>query len=66
MSNETGVGSPTGKTGCTGAAGTTVPILSSSSQNDSAYQPNPVEVNVGGTVTRTNVDLTNNTRSKIQ
>jgi plastocyanin len=54
----TGPGNATNATGATGAnAGTSVSIVSgSSSLADTAYQPNPIQVSVGNTVTWTNDD----------
>ena len=54
----TGSGNATNATGATGAnAGTSVSIVSgSSSLSDTAYQPNPIQVSVGNTVTWTNDD----------
>jgi len=54
----TGAGNATNATGATGAnAGTRVSIVSgSSSLTDTAYQPNPIQVSVGDTVTWTNDD----------
>ena len=54
----TGAGNATNATGATGAnAGTSVSIVSgSSSLTDTAYQPNPIQVSVGDTVTWTNDD----------
>ena len=54
----TGAGNATNATGATGAnAGTSVSIVSgSSSLTDTAYQPNPIQVSVGNTVTWTNDD----------
>jgi plastocyanin len=54
----TGPGNATNATGATGAnAGTSVSIVSgSSSLSDTAYQPNPIQVSVGNTVTWTNDD----------
>jgi plastocyanin len=53
-----GGGNATNATGATGAnAGTSVSIVSgSSSLTDTAYQPNPIQVSVGDTVTWTNDD----------
>jgi plastocyanin len=53
-----GGGNATNATGATGAnAGTSVSIVSgSSSLSDTAYQPNPIQVSVGNTVTWTNDD----------
>ena len=53
-----GPGNATNATGATGAnAGTSVSIVSgSSSLSDTAYQPNPIQVSVGNTVTWTNDD----------
>ncbi len=54
----TGVGNATNATGATGAnAGTSVSIVpGSSSLAETAYQPNPVQVSIGNTVTWTNDD----------
>jgi plastocyanin len=54
----TGPGNATNATGASGAnAGTSVSIVSgSSSLSDTAYQPNPIQVSVGNTVTWTNDD----------
>jgi plastocyanin len=54
----TGAGNATNATGATGAnAGTSVSIvLGSSSLTDTAFQPNPIQVSTGATVTWTNDD----------
>ena len=54
----TGAGNATNATGATGAnAGTSVSIVSgSSSLTDTAFQPNPIQVSTGATVTWTNDD----------
>jgi plastocyanin len=53
-----GAGNATNATGASGAnTGTSVSIVSgSSSLTDTAYQPNPIQVSVGNTVTWTNND----------
>jgi nitrite reductase (NO-forming) len=57
--NATETGTTTGTTGATGGGGTAIGVSTvpgSSSLTDDAYQPNPVQVSVGGTVTWTNDD----------
>jgi plastocyanin len=61
--NVTDIGNATGTTGANGDGTTTgVSIVpSSSSLTDDAYDPNPVQVNVGDAVTWTNDDSTTHT-----
>ena len=53
----TGTGNATNATGASGGNGTSVSIVpGSSTLTDTAYQPNPIQVSVGTTVTWTNND----------